>query len=154
MRKRTMALGAAALALGLPVAVLAGGTSYYGENVITLDPEQAAWATGAPVETGSREFRPIRGIPQGEGVDIDFNSPSPVYVSVDLKAGKAKLRIVDAGGDPSVPSSVTLAGPGVTTATFANFVDGFEDPVLEWKRVGRDRVVARSVVASTIGELD
>ena len=154
MRKWTMALGAVALALGLPVAVLAGGPGPFGSNVITLDPQQAAWATGGPVQTRSRQFRPIHGIPQGPAVPIDYNSPSPVYVSVDLREGRAKLRIVDAGDDPSTPASVTLAGQGVSTATFANFLEGFEAPVLEWKRIGRGRVVARSVIASTIGELD
>ena len=67
---------------------------------------------------------------------------------------KAQFQLVDDGGDAVEPSSVLVSGKGVSTATFLTFDEGLENPRIEWKRKGDDRVQAASVIVSTSGEPD
>jgi hypothetical protein len=155
MNRTRLTAGCAVGALCGSVAIAAAGdTGFFQERAYTANPRQAYWTTEGPTGTGSREFRPIAGLPQGTGVPVDYNAPSPIAVSVDLRAGKAQLRLVDGNGDITRPFSVTLAGKGVSTAQFATLDDGMENPRLEWRRLGRKRVEARSVIVTAVGELD
>ena len=153
MRRKVLVTAAGITLLALPAAVLAGGGGLI-QQEITSDPQQSAWRTGAPVTVNSRQFREIPDMPQGDDVTLDITAPSPIYVSVDLRAGKAKVRMREGGTEQVEPASVLLTRKGVTTATFIVEGDGFENPVIEWKKVGRPRVRASSVVASIIGEID
>ena len=141
--------------LALPAAVLAGGGGLI-QQAITSDPQQSAWTTSGSVAVNGKQYVDIPRMPQGTDVTLDITEPSPIYVSVDLKAGKAKLRMLDSetSTDVVIPAAVTFAGKGVNTATFIVEGDGFEEPTIQWKKVGKTKARAASVTASIIGEVD
>lgn len=152
-RKVVLAAGACSLALVVPAALVLGGGNSPTTHVITQG-TQTAWSTSETVSTGSKLFKPVVGIPQGDEVTFDTEPPSPVQISVDLRRGKAKLRLVDRDGDPITPSSVLVTGKGVSTATFYLQSSDLEDPVIQWKKVGKPRVRAASIVATNWGAQD
>jgi hypothetical protein len=152
-RKVLLAAGACSLALVVPAAiVLGGGNPPTAVNFV--NGTQTAWSTSETVSTGSRTFKPVVGMPQGDEVLFDTISPSPVQISIDLRRGKAKLRIVERDGDAITPTSVLVTGRGVHTATFFIQSSDLEEPVIQWKKVGRPRVRAASIVATNIGPQD
>ena len=141
------------VALAIPVGVAARGGTFF-EQSVPSSPQETVWGTANAVTTNSNDWEPVPEMAQGLDASLDIVPPAPLYLSVDLKAGKAQFRLVDSGGDEVDPSSVLFSGKGVSTATFVTFGDGLEDPTIEWKRKGNDRVEAASVVASTSGEPD
>jgi hypothetical protein len=152
--KRGSVIAAAVLiALAVPVVVVARGVGFF-EQSVPSNPQESIWGTDTQASTNSNSYEPVPGMPQGTEVTLDIVPPAPLYLSVDLKAGKAQFRLVDAGADEVTPSSVLVSGKGVSTATFITGGDGLEDPTIEWKRKGNDEVEAASVVVSTSGEQD
>ena len=141
------------VALAVPAVVAAGNVSFLVQSVPS-NPQETVWGTTEAVSTNSNNWEPLAKLPQGTEVPLDIVTPAPLYLSVDLKAGKAQFRLVDGGGDIVYPSSVLFSGKGISTATFMTSGDGLEDPTIEWKRKGNEPVEAKSVVASTSGEQD
>ena len=60
------------------------------------------------------------GLPQWEPAEFDYDPGAIVRVSVDLRGGKASVRLRDPGGSDAQfgPDSALIAGKGVSTATF------------------------------------
>jgi hypothetical protein len=152
--KRGPIIGAAVLfALAIPVVVAARGSDLFFQGVPS-NAQETVWGIAEEVSTNSNDWQPVPEIRQGTDLSLNITPPNPLYLSVDLNAGKAQVRLVDSTGDTVVPSSVLFSGKGVSTATFVTLDDGLDDPVIEWKRKGNDRVEAASVIASTSGEQD
>jgi len=141
------------VALAIPVVVGARGTDLFFQGVPS-SAQETVWGTDADVSTNSNTYEPVPEMRQGTDVSLDITPPNPLLLSVDLKAGKAQFRVVDSTGDTVVPASVLFSGKGVSTATFVTLDDGIDDPVIEWKRKGEDRVEVKSIIASTSGEQD
>ena len=153
MKRGGIAIACALGALAVPVAVVAGGGGFLDQSVPTA-PQQSVWGTTDPASTNSDQYEAVPGMPQGTEVTLDLSPPAPLYLSVDMKSGKAQFRVVDGNGDTVNPRSVLISGKGVSTATFLTLDDGLEDPTIEWKRKGNQRAELISLVASTLGEND
>jgi hypothetical protein len=153
MWRGSIVAGVAIAVLAVPVVVVAGGGSFFDQGVPS-SAQETVWGTTDDVSTDANDWEPVPSMAQGVEATLDIVPPAPLYLSVDLKAGKAQFRLVDAGGDVVNPSSVLFSGKGVSTATFMTTGEGLEDPTIEWKRKGSDPVEAKSVVVSTSGEQD
>ena len=154
MRRRAWIVATGVAVLAVPAAVIAGGTST--GPVESTPTGHTIWGTNGQTDTNSKRFRPIGGMPQGETLTFDYVSGTAAQVSVDLRRGTAKLRMKSNAGEGTAvePRSVLIAGRGVRTATFVFPEGGLEEPVIEWKKVGRQTVRAASVTVDAIGEVD
>src|SRR5262245_15774971 len=156
MRKRLIFAAAAILVVAVPAVVLAGGSGPIESN-IAVSGGQTTWSTAGPATTNSTAFKGVRGLPRFEPGNLDYDPGAALHVSVDLRAGKAQLRLRDAGTPTASidPGSVLLAGKGVSTATFLVVgINTMTDPVIQWRRIGRAEVKAQSVTVDLIGPLD
>jgi hypothetical protein len=156
MGKRLMFAGAATLLVAAPAIVLARGNGPIETN-IAVSGGQTTWSTGGPATTNSKDFRAVNGLPRFQPGNLDYDPGAALHVAVDLRAGKAQLRLRDAGEPTATidPGSVLLAGKGIRTATFLVIGSNtMTDPVIQWKRVGHARVEAHSVTVDLIGPLD
>jgi hypothetical protein len=151
--KRRLLISVGLAALVIPAIVVARGENFLTQGVPTT-PQHTVWGTTSSVSTNSDSYKPVAAMAQGGEVSLDLVPPAPLYLSVDMKSGKAQFRLVDEGGDVVNPSSVLFAGKGVSTATFSTVNEGLENPTIEWKRKGNKRVEVKSIVASVSGEQD
>jgi len=154
MKRGHILTGAAVVALAVPVTVAARGVDDLFFQGVPSNPQETVWGIAEEVSTNSDGWQPVPEIRQGTDLTLNITPPNPLYLSVDLNEGKAQFRIVDSTGDTVIPNSVFFSGKGVSTATFVTLDDGLDDPIIEWKRKGNDRVEAASVIASTSGEHD
>ena len=150
MKRGRIGVGVALIVLAVPVVVLARGRGFE-QQAVPSGEQVTVWGTTESVTTNSQNWQAVPTVPAAA---LNLTPPAPLYLSVDLSAGKAKFRVVDEGGDVVNPSSVLVDGKGVSTATFAVTGEGLEDPTIEWKRKGDDAVEAASVIASIAGEQD
>lgn len=159
-RSSIAALAAAAAALAVAAVAGAGGAGPFVHETSASVFQQTA-STNGPVQTSSRQFKPLNGASPTlttDPVSTDWNALT-VTVMVVLKSGKGALRVVDAAGvatGPMYPSSVPVAGKGPHTV---EFVLGPADeyiarPEIQWKRKGRGALKAASVVAAFEGNPD
>jgi len=151
-----MFAAAAALLVAVPAVVFARGNGPIESN-IAVSGGQTTWSTAGPATTSSKTFKALHGLPRFEPGNLDYDPGAALHVAVDLRAGKAQLRLRDAGTPTATidPGSVLVAGKGVSTATFLVIGSNtMTDPVIEWKRLGRARVEAKSVTVDLIGPLD
>jgi hypothetical protein len=147
---------AGAIALAVPAVVVAG---FDPEDPLsgTFDAAERRVWTAENVATDDKKYRPIDDMPAPEAFLIDWVRPSTIQVSMDLKAGKARMRLVDENtvNPPEIePQSVVFAGKGVSTATIVIRDGDLDLPVLEWKRLGEDEVKAASIIVDGIGHPD
>ena len=155
MRKRLMLAAAATLVVAVPTVVMARGNGPIESN-IAVSGGQTTWSTG-PTTTNSKRLKAVRGLPRFEPGNLDYDPGAALHVAVDLRAGKAQLRLRDAGTPTATidPASVLLAGKGISTATFLVIGSNtMTDPVIQWKKLGRARVRAQSMTVDLIGPLD
>jgi hypothetical protein len=156
MRRRLMLAAAATLVVAVPAVVLARGNGPMESN-IAVSGGQTTWSTGGPTTTNSKRLKAVGGLPRFEPGNLDYDPGAALHVAVDLRAGKARLRLRDAGTPSATidPASVLLAGKGISTATFLVIGSNtMTDPVIQWKKLGRARVRAQSMTIDLIGPLD
>lgn len=157
MKKRRFvpAVAGLVLAVGVPAAVLAGGNAPQESNLY-LTGGETTWATDGATSTNGRAFKPVRGLARWTEATLDYEPATAIHVAVDMRSGKGKLRLVDAGEFGAVirPSSVLLNGKGIHTATFLLTGGLMSDPIVQWKRLGNGRLRAASVVVDVVGDLD
>jgi hypothetical protein len=154
MRKR-LTLGAAVLAaIAVPGAVLAGGAAEPFETDLATVGGQTTWSTES-AKTNSRSFKPVPGLERWADEILAYDPGTAIHVSVDLRGGRGKLRVREGGSDGQIgPGSVLLTGKGVATAIFLLRTGFLDDPVVQWRKLGDDKLRARSVVVEVVGKID
>lgn len=171
MRAVAVVIASAAGALGLAALAGAGSGSSPFVNETGNSVYQQTAATNGPVQTSSRQFKRIPGAaaprpaPKPEGI-LWYESVT-VKVTVVLRSGKGKLRVVDGPDDLNLgqeepdgtrmyPGSVPLSGKGPHTMLFVldEDRDSVFPPEIQWKRSGRKPLKAAAVVTSIEGNVD
>jgi hypothetical protein len=164
-------IAAAALAgvVAMVAMANAGGGGFARENFGSSIDQQTA-TTGGPVQTNSKQIKRIPGAapirPSAEPDGVAWIDSVTVTVTVVLKSGKGKLRVIDGPddiafgdefeGDVMYPRSVTIQGKGPHTVQFIlnEAQDLVFPPEPQWKRKGTAPLKASTVVTTIEGQVD
>lgn len=139
MRKSPKTLVALVLvAVAVPAVAIGGGNGTGGSvnSFVELSIDKAT--------TKSKQWRTIPNMPSGTA---STNQPQAVTLSAEMKEGKAKIRLVPAGGGPAVPpGSVLFSSKAANSFSWALSLGTCDELyVFEWKKVGKEEVVASNM---------
>jgi hypothetical protein len=150
MGRRSIALGAV-VAAGV-VATAVAGTSGF-EKTGLVEAQQSS-TPGRAVSTNSNSYKPI---PDANGPTAqDWEQGTTVTVSLVVTQGRGKLRVIDAfDGGSLYPVGVPIRR-GAQSFEFMLTPDDPSafPPVVQWKKVGDQRLKASAAVVSIVGNID